>query len=400
MDEGAIIPKGVNFIAGTLNEESLRIEMVEKTQAFLDLENETQSQRQSDEIGRIMVTEGIAEEKNLTNPFRFARAELFDVDSETEGKLLKKGKRKIGMPRGGETSVPYPIRSSEITEETSLSTNPIPLPETELSTSPPKAADGEIRDRSSRLCLAAVKGDWETAKSIIENDRNLVRAGLTRERDTVFHIAVTGKCSDFIRKLVEFLEPDEMLTVNINNDTGLHIAAASGMLEVARLIDVEKNRKLLLVRGKDGLIPLALAIRGGHREMVDYLYGCTDLDDPADEEYITLVLDSLSRNLYVTALKLVDRRKTMAYERDKTGKTALHVLAQKAPEVATVGYTLEIIREILYIAALKAVDRRTNRVRPRGSPAYILASALLEILVEILYHLSRVDHVRRAVGFP
>ncbi|KAB1200377.1 Ankycorbin [Morella rubra] len=139
-------------------------------------------------------------------------------------------------------------------------------------------------------------------------DRNLVRTALTGEGDTVLHIAVTGKCSDFIRKLVDFMEPDEMLTVNKNSDTGLHMAAVSGMLQVARLI-VVKNKKLLLLRGKDDLMPLAMAIQGGHRSLVKYLHEETELDNLADEEYICLVLDSLSSKLYGTALKLVRKGK-------------------------------------------------------------------------------------------
>ncbi|KAB1202524.1 Ankycorbin [Morella rubra] len=185
----------------------------------------------------------------------------------------------------------------------------------------------------------------------MDKDRNLVRTALTGEGDTVLHIAVTGKCSDFIRKLVDFMEPDEMLTVNKNSDTGLHMAAVSGMLQVARLI-VVKNKKLLLLRGKDDLMPLAMAIQGGHRSLVKYLHQETELDNLADEEYIRLVLDSLSSNLYGTALKLVEKRETMACERDcKTEKTALHVLAQKAPAVKTFSYVLKQIRERFYADA-------------------------------------------------
>lgn len=65
---------------------------------------------------------------------------------------------------------------------------------------------------------------------------------------------------------------------NKHGDTGLSIAAASGTVEIAKLfMDMEKSHKLTMIRDIYGLIPLGMAVQGGHKEMARYLWDLTDL---------------------------------------------------------------------------------------------------------------------------
>ncbi|KAK4564350.1 hypothetical protein RGQ29_006427 [Quercus rubra] len=204
--------------------------------------------------------------------------------------------------------------------------------------------DGKKKRNENRaLCLAALKGDWKTAKSFIDKDRSMLHARLTKSWDRLIHIAVHSKCIYFIKELVEYGTVEDLAIENLNNDTGLSIAAVSGMVEIAKLM-IEKNNKLTMKRGTRELIPFGMAAEVGHKEMAEYLYSKTEFDCLDHSERIRLFFITLSSNLYGLALEILTRYPTMACERDENndGKTALHVLAQKATDIAG-GSLLKIV---------------------------------------------------------
>uniref|UniRef100_A0A7N2MUT4 PGG domain-containing protein n=1 Tax=Quercus lobata TaxID=97700 RepID=A0A7N2MUT4_QUELO len=170
------------------------------------------------------------------------------------------------------------------------------------------------RDHSRALCLAALNGDWKTAKQFIDKDQ-----------------------------LVEYGTGEDLAIENINKDTGLSIAAVSGMVELAKLM-IEKNNKLTMKRGTRHLIHFGVAAEVGHKEMAEYLYSKTEFDSLDHCERIRLFFLTLSSNLYVLALDMLRKYPTMACERDddNNGKTALHVLAQKATHIDN-GSPLKIV---------------------------------------------------------
>ncbi|XP_030942476.1 ankyrin repeat-containing protein ITN1-like isoform X2 [Quercus lobata] len=203
--------------------------------------------------------------------------------------------------------------------------------------------DGKKRNDNRALCLAALKGDWKTAKSFIDKDRSMLYARLTKSWDRLIHIAVHSKCIYFIKELVEYGTVEDLAIENLNKDTGLSIAAVSGMVEVAKLM-IEKNNKLTMKRGTRELIPFGMAAEVGHKEMAEYLYSKTEFDCLDHSERIRLFFITVSSNLYGLALEILTRYPTMACERDENndGKTALHVLAQKATDIAG-GSLLKIV---------------------------------------------------------
>ncbi|XP_050261975.1 ankyrin repeat-containing protein ITN1-like isoform X2 [Quercus robur] len=203
--------------------------------------------------------------------------------------------------------------------------------------------DGKKRNDNHALCLAALKGDWKTAKSFIDKDRSMLYARLTKSWDRLIHIAVHSKCIYFIKELVEYGTVEDLAIENLNKDTGLSIAAVSGMVEVAKLM-IEKNNKLTMKRGTRELIPFGMAAEVGHKEMAEYLYSKTEFDCLDHSGRIRLFFITLSSNLYGLALEILTRYPTMACERDENndGKTALHVLAQKATDIAG-GSLLKIV---------------------------------------------------------
>nr|POE55022.1 ankyrin repeat-containing protein itn1 [Quercus suber] len=128
---------------------------------------------------------------------------------------------------------------------------------------------------------------------------------------------------------------EELAIENINKDTGLSIAAVSGEVEIAELM-IEKNNTLTMIRGTRELIPFGMAAEAGHNEMAKYLYSKTEFDSLDCRERIKLFFIILYSDLYDIALGMLEKYPTLAYKRDeKDGKTALHVLAQKAPEISS-----------------------------------------------------------------
>ncbi|XP_062162811.1 uncharacterized protein LOC133869751 [Alnus glutinosa] len=188
--------------------------------------------------------------------------------------------------------------------------------------------DRKTREDCQTLYLAALNCMWEIAKRIVSEDRDMLYAKLTKSADTVIHIAVTAKCTNFVKDLLDFMTVEEAAILNDNNDTGLCIAAVSGMMEIAELF-VAKNSELTMIRGTRGLTPLGMAAEAGQEKMAQYLYHKTDFSRLNRNERIRLFFLFLSSNLYDLASKILDGDPTMACERDEDHKTALHVLAQK-----------------------------------------------------------------------
>jgi ankyrin repeat protein len=147
------------------------------------------------------------------------------------------------------------------------------------------------------LCLAAIKGNWEDAKRFIDNDREMLRAKLTKSDDTVIHIAVTVKSTHFLKEMAAYVTSEELAIENKNKDTGLSIAATSGMVEIAKLM-VEKNNELTMIRGTRELIPFGMAAEVGHIETAQYLYEKTDFGRLNHPERIRLFFITISSNLY------------------------------------------------------------------------------------------------------
>ena len=154
------------------------------------------------------------------------------------------------------------------------------------------------------MCLAALKGDWEIARSFLDNDRGMLHARLTKGQDTVIHIAVTAKNKNFIKALVAYVTVEELAIENINKDTGLSIAAVSGEVEIAELM-IAKNNTLTMIRGTRQLIPFGMAADAGHNEMAGYLYSKTEFDRLDCCERIKLFFIILYSDLYGMILSFV-----------------------------------------------------------------------------------------------
>ena len=117
--------------------------------------------------------------------------------------------------------------------------------------------------------------------------------------ETALHIAAAAKRTAFVKELVQRMTEEDLALQNKDGNTAICFAAASGIVEIAKVM-VEKNKRLPMIRGKQGKTPLYMAALFGHREMVSYLYSVTTFGSLSREEKISLLLVTISADLYGT----------------------------------------------------------------------------------------------------
>ncbi|KAL5834431.1 hypothetical protein ACOSQ4_013928 [Xanthoceras sorbifolium] len=133
-------------------------------------------------------------------------------------------------------------------------------------------------NRHEDLYLAALRGNWEIAKRIIDRDPEVLTARLSMLSMTVLHIAAYSGHSRFVEKLVEMMSPEEVAVQDISENTALHYAAISGIVNGAKAL-VEKNHGLTQVKALGTYIPLHSAVYPGAlkgKDMASYLARVTE----------------------------------------------------------------------------------------------------------------------------
>ncbi|XP_059436306.1 ankyrin repeat-containing protein P16F5.05c-like [Corylus avellana] len=155
-------------------------------------------------------------------------------------------------------------------------------------------------DTSVRLYQAALKGDWQVAKILIEKYPDLVRRPITEQKDTALHIAVAAKHATFAKELVKCMTSEDIELRNENGNTALCFAAYAGGSELVSIVQemVQENKKLPLVRGSCGNTPLYIAALNGSKEMVSYLYPLTPFEDLAPIDRIDILVATISTDMY------------------------------------------------------------------------------------------------------
>ncbi|XP_011652476.2 uncharacterized protein LOC101218503 isoform X2 [Cucumis sativus] len=175
----------------------------------------------------------------------------------------------------------------------------------------------------------ALKGEWEYVELLLDESPNIVRSAITRNRETILHIAAGAKQIEFVVKLLNRMSDDDMILQNEFGNTALCFAAASGVVRIAELM-VEKNPNLPLIRGfNNAVTPLFIAVSYKCTEMVSYLLSVTDLNQLGKQEQIELLIATIQSDFYDISLWILQRYPYLAIMRDTNEETALHVIARK-----------------------------------------------------------------------
>nr|KYP34686.1 Ankyrin-2 [Cajanus cajan] len=172
----------------------------------------------------------------------------------------------------------------------------------------------------------ALEGNWAAAKRILDEDGKLRHAAIAKGWPTVLHVAAGANHVDFVDQLLQVLDKEHMALQDMKGNTAFCFAAASGNMDIARLL-LHKNSFLPLIRGGNGRTPLHFAAMQGRCHMTRFLY---DLTKPVfqDQDCQLLFFTSIHTANYELALKMAREREELAYARDENDDTALHLLAQ------------------------------------------------------------------------
>ncbi|KAJ0018532.1 hypothetical protein Pint_12210 [Pistacia integerrima] len=195
------------------------------------------------------------------------------------------------------------------------------------STEAPQAPN-EIMNGSStqsKLHKAALKGDWETAKYLLEQD-NLICQYNNRTPNSSSYCNSSKK--NFVKELVNRMEQEELSLKDKNGNTAFCFAAAAGVVEIAKII-LTKNSSLMTIRGAENVTPLYMAALFAQRDMASFLYGKDDTKKALTvEDRKAIFFTYIRTGFYDLALNLLKDHPELAVARDMNCDTALHVLAR------------------------------------------------------------------------
>uniref|UniRef100_A0A7N0TIP4 Uncharacterized protein n=1 Tax=Kalanchoe fedtschenkoi TaxID=63787 RepID=A0A7N0TIP4_KALFE len=205
------------------------------------------------------------------------------------------------------------------------------------------------------LYEAAMAGDWENAKQIIDqNGGETLRAKIRGYSETVMHVAVGSgpRTTPFVAELLKLSTPADLEVKNIEGCTPLGIAAKVGNVEAAKLL-VAKNPRLLYVASRDGsCFPIHSAAENGHREMLLYLLRVTregQVPDPYDPDVSgpRLLRLIIQAEFYDAALQLLERRPKLATSGMQTNQSLL-ILAENASAFSPSGRNGGVLQPLIY----------------------------------------------------
>ncbi|KAI3794191.1 hypothetical protein L1987_36820 [Smallanthus sonchifolius] len=128
------------------------------------------------------------------------------------------------------------------------------------------------------LYEASINCDWKDAKAIFDKypEKELVRCSITENGETALHVAASAKgpkhVEEFVKKLVDKMNKDDLELQNNNHNTALYLAAAAGNIKAVKIM-LGKNKALMTIAGSNGtMMPLYTAALFGNEDVVKYLY--------------------------------------------------------------------------------------------------------------------------------
>ena len=155
---------------------------------------------------------------------------------------------------------------------------------------------GPTRFEYLELYRAALEGNWDKAKRVVEEYPEAIRDSITETRD-VLHIAFASKHTSFVKEVVRFLTDEDLERINVNGDTALCFAAKLGTVKIAKEM-VKKNNRLPLIRSSEERSPLHIAAKLGSRDMTSYLCDVTPFEGLSPDERIEILMATITNDMY------------------------------------------------------------------------------------------------------
>ncbi|CAK9138513.1 unnamed protein product [Ilex paraguariensis] len=236
-------------------------------------------------------------------------------------------------------------------------------PESSTTTKDESKAGQKDRSWYVPLYVAALRGDWESAKRFMKQDEAAATARITALSSTVLHVVVgTGKTVHFVEKLVKLMPTDALALRDDYGNTALNVAAVVGNTEAAVIL-VKKNPALLHIRNNTGFLPVHRAGLNAHRDTLLYLLTIHKDDiEPgplADQSGVQLLVSVIDSGFFDVALDLVQHYPSMGTMKLKNGDSGLKAIARKASAFPS-GSCLSFWERLIYSFVHVKVENRSQ----------------------------------------
>ncbi|KAL4012328.1 hypothetical protein IC575_029428 [Cucumis melo] len=211
-----------------------------------------------------------------------------------------------------------------------------------------KNSDAPSPREKTFLYRSALKGEWRRVESLIEKYPHYARCAVTKNQETVLHVAAGAKQTGFVKELVHRMSPTDMTMQNKYGNTALCFAATSGIVRIAQLI-VNKNEDLPLIRGFSNLTPLFMAVSYKRKLMATYLFAVTDIFQLTPEDQIELLIASIHSDFFDISLQITRMNPNLATMKcsKNNNESALHVMARKPLAIGSATKQLSIWRKCI-----------------------------------------------------
>ena len=129
----------------------------------------------------------------------------------------------------------------------------------------------------TKLYKSALRGDWETAKKIVDEDPSAIKLRMGFNLETAIHVAATVGKPEFLSNLLDLISDDDSVLALIDKfgDNPLHYAAAMGDYEAAKIL-VTRYPDLLYHSDCVDRFPHHLAACCGHKNILQLLISKTN----------------------------------------------------------------------------------------------------------------------------
>ena len=122
-----------------------------------------------------------------------------------------------------------------------------------------------------------------------------IQREINKKRETTLHIAAAANQENFVKNLVNVTSSDDLKAVNIVGNTALTYAAATGNVNIAKVM-LDKNQDLEKLCS--GVRPLFMAAVLRHSQMVQFLYSWRKVSQWCGNEQDELFITCVKGDLY------------------------------------------------------------------------------------------------------
>ncbi|KAJ3705612.1 hypothetical protein LUZ61_009317 [Rhynchospora tenuis] len=239
--------------------------------------------------------------------------------------------------------------------------------EDDIRTATQQPSDESLK-RRKEIFKAAMNREWKTLLDLYKN-KQVQNEKITRAKDTVLHVAMSGAPEYIILRLLDIVEKNTaeekeciLGSRNESGDTPLHLAASLGLKTVCRTITDMRPKLVTTARNNHQETPLFTAVRHGKKKTFFVLEAV--IQKLSYEECLTRDISHCRRNDGNNILHIAIKREhfSLAYEIIKlypelvnyvnsSGESALHVLARKA-SVFKSGTRFGFFDTIIYLSTI------------------------------------------------